>query len=134
MGKDCILSDDGMKKVCAALIKAHPPLKCIHLSGNELTAKGAKSVAKLVSTLNKTIEIFDVEGNELTSFGVKRIVQEFDSTSLKKIQLNYNECGRIGATALMEFNQKVPNLECIELDGNMFPEESADKLIETFGK
>ena len=131
--KDCVLSDDGVEEVCSALLKANPPLKCIHLSGNELTASGAKAVAKLVAKFNKTLAILDVEENELTSVGVKRIVRKISSTTLKKLLLNENECGDIGATAVLESADKIPNLESIELDRNNFSDEIVDQLQEKFG-
>jgi Ran GTPase-activating protein 1 len=132
--KDCILTNDGMKKVCKALLKAKSPLKFLHLSGNEIDAQGAKYVAKLVKTLNATVEVFDVEENELKSFGIKRIVQELNSTTLKKVLLNENECGLIGATAVIESAAKMPNLEHIEFDRNNLSDDIVDQLVETFGE
>ncbi len=132
--KDCILGDDGVKEVCAAIMKANPPLSCIYLGANEITPKGAKSVAKLLQTLNGTIEVFDAEQNDLSSAGIKRIVQELNSISLKRVVLNENYFGENGAIAVMECLKKLPNLESIALDGNFFPSEIVDKLEETFGE
>ena len=131
--KDCILSNDGIKEVCDAILKAKSPLKGLHLSGNEIDADGAKYVAKLVKALNGTIEVLDVEENELTSVGLKRIIKQINSTTLKTIILNENECGLIGATALLEAAIKMPNLECVQLDRNNFSDEIVDQLVDTFG-
>ena len=131
--KDCILASEGVEAVCNALIKANPPLKVIHLSGNEIDADGAKFVAKIVKKFNASIEILNVEENEMTSIGIKRIVKNLNAPRLTKLILSENECGRIGVNALIECVDKIPSLESIELDRNNFSDEMVDELKEAFG-
>lgn len=132
--RDCILTDDGVVVVCKALEKAACPLVQLHLSGNEITAPGAKSVAKLLkTTIGGTIEHFDADENEMTSIGMKHIVNELSRcSSLKVITLNQNECGVIGGKALIGC-ASLPHLHRIELDFNMFPEDLVGELYDAFG-
>ncbi len=133
--KDCILSNDGVVAVCNALMGANPPLKCIHLSGNEIDANGALVVAKLVRKFKATIEILDLDDNELKSIGVRRIVKKLNAPKLATLLLTQNECGSVGANSLIECldSGRMPSLESITLDCNNFSDEIVDRLMEVFG-
>eukprot|EP00558_Chaetoceros_sp_UNC1202_P008368 CAMPEP_0197235654 /NCGR_PEP_ID=MMETSP1429-20130617/3026_1 /TAXON_ID=49237 /ORGANISM="Chaetoceros sp., Strain UNC1202" /LENGTH=277 /DNA_ID=CAMNT_0042694295 /DNA_START=1 /DNA_END=834 /DNA_ORIENTATION=- len=139
---DCMLSDEGTEEICKALMGVKAPLTFLDLSGNEITAEGSKSVAKLVKSLNGTLATFLAEENEMTSYGVKRVVKALHSTSLKMLILNQNECGVVGGNAIIDMVggdgvdenvNRVPNLEAIQLDYNMFPAEMVERLTQTFG-
>mmetsp|Transcript_2059 Transcript_2059/g.2804 ORF Transcript_2059/g.2804 Transcript_2059/m.2804 type:complete len:472 (-) Transcript_2059:71-1486(-) len=132
--KDCILEDDGVAKVCAALIRASSPLKSACFSGNDLTPIGAKSVAKLIKSVNGTLEYLGAEENtELTSNGVKRITDALDSITMKELVLNMTYCGTKGANALIDCSKRLPNLEKLQLDENYFTEDLVERLSDVFG-
>jgi len=131
---DCMLGDEGTKHVCNALLETNAPLTFLDLSGNEISASGAKHLAKLIKSINQSLISFSAEENEMTSIGIKRVAQALDSTTITQIVLNSNECGTIGANAIIEMAHRVPNLEKIQLDLNTFPEEVVDGLTTTFGE
>ncbi len=132
--RDCMLKDEGIKQVCNALASAK--LVSLDISGNEITAKGARSVAKLIRNVNPTIEDFKSEENEMTSYGVRSIMNAIDAPLLKTLVLNENECGNIGGQAILQSVQqdRIPKLGKIELNINMFQGDVMESLIETFGE
>ena len=133
---DCCLGDDGITAVCDALLEAKPSLSYLSISGNgigEDSYEGAKSVAKLIGSLNQSLESFNASENELKSPGIRAIVRAFRSNTVKEIYLNQNEVGTVGANELIDMASRVPNLEVIELDENGFVSDVVDKLTSTFG-
>eukprot|EP00555_Chaetoceros_dichaeta_P011421 CAMPEP_0198259400 /NCGR_PEP_ID=MMETSP1447-20131203/8614_1 /TAXON_ID=420782 /ORGANISM="Chaetoceros dichaeta, Strain CCMP1751" /LENGTH=485 /DNA_ID=CAMNT_0043946789 /DNA_START=130 /DNA_END=1587 /DNA_ORIENTATION=- len=140
--KDCILSEAGMRSVCSALIEARCPLVHLDLSGNEIVPDVVGSVAALLEddTIGDSIRYLGLEECEMTSIGVRRIAKALASTggggsSVEEINLECNDCGRIGAAALIDSvgTGGLPNLKHIRLDRNMFPSDSMDALATAFG-
>lgn len=134
---DCLLDDDGIVAVCDALLEAKPPLSFLSLSGNNIGSSsdaGGKSVAALINSINTSIVTFNASENELKSPGIRRIARAFKSDSVKKISLNENEIGTVGAKEVIKMSSRVPNLEVLELDCNGFLPDVVDSLDETFGE
>lgn len=133
---DCMIAEEmeGLEQVCDALMTAQPPLKGLSLTANDIDNDGAKLVAKLVKSLNGTIEVLEIEANELKSSGVKRIVKNIDSSTLKELNLKETECGDIGAAAIIQAAPKMPNLNKLLLDENYFTDEMVDMLRDNFGE
>lgn len=143
---DCCLGDDGIVTVCNALLAANPPLAFLSFSGNDIGAdnsEGSKHIAKLIRAVRGTLVTFHASENELKSTGIRRIAKAFQSgkndtaAALEEILLNQNECGTIGAEAIIALaedgNGNVPNLKKIELDANSFLPAIVDKLESAFG-
>ena len=134
--RDCVLEDDATGSVCRALWSADAPLEQLDLSGNEITKKGAKSIAELLEESQETMKVLHCEENELTSKGVAYIAGAL-GPHYEEIRLGFNECGSIGAQALItscgENGEGIPELKSISLDGNMFPESDVKQLITCFG-
>jgi len=139
--KDCILDDAGVRSVCSSLIESGCPLTHLDLSGNEITQDTIKDVMALLQNdvIGDLIQHLVMEDCEMTSTGVRRIASLLKSTkvgsNLQEINFEGNECGRIGAVALLDLavTGVLPNLKCIRLDRNMFPSESVDALVTAFG-
>jgi len=139
--KDCVLSKAGVRSVCAALMEAKCPLVHLDLSGNEILPDVVGSVAELLEdgSIGDSIQYLGMEECEMTSIGVRRIAKALASTggggSLEEINLECNECGRIGAAALLDSigSGGLPNLKKIRLNRNMFPSSSMDALMTTLG-
>lgn len=134
--RDCVLEDEATSAVCRALWAADAPIETLDLSGNEVTKKGAKAIADLLQDNQSTLKIFHCEENEMTSKGVTYIAGALGG-ALEELRLGFNECGSMGANALVTANgedgEGLPSLKKIFLDGNMFPEEDVEQLTESFG-
>lgn len=141
--KDCVLDEAGVRSVCSALVEAQCPLVHLDLSGNEIPPDVVDSVVALLQDdkIGDSIRCLGLEDCEMTSAGVRRIARACASTtggagsSLEEINLEGNECGKIGAAALIESVETggLPNLKIIRLDRNMFPSDSVDALNTAFG-
>lgn len=133
---DCCLSDDGIVAVCDALLEANAPLSFLSISGNDIGEdgyEGANSVAKLIASVNDSIESFNASENEIKSPGIRTIARAFKSNSVKHIYLNLNEIGTVGGNALADMASRVPNLEVIEINENGFLPDVVDRLTEVYG-
>jgi len=133
---DCCLGDDGTVAVCNVLLEAKPPLSFFSLSGNDIgenSYEGAKSIATLIRSMNKSIVSFSASENELKSPGIRSIARAFRSDTVKEIYLNQNECGTVGAKEVIKMASRLPNLEVIQLDANGFLPDVVNKLTEALG-
>mmetsp|Transcript_7739 Transcript_7739/g.11279 ORF Transcript_7739/g.11279 Transcript_7739/m.11279 type:complete len:438 (-) Transcript_7739:213-1526(-) len=130
--RDCILGDEGTTVVCNALNEAKCPLVHLDLSGNEITAVGAKSVARLLRSQD-TLITFHCEENEMTSRGVARIASSLGA-NLVDVALGCNECGAIGGKALVDASERMTSLKVITIDGNMFQANEVEALETAFGE
>jgi len=130
--KDCVLEDDKMSSVCSALEDAGCPLVHLNMSGNEIPADTTLSVASLISRSKNTIESLSLEECEMTSIGVKHIATALKTTKIQEVNLECNECGRIGALSLVRVASSLPCLEKIKLDRNLFPQDSVEALKTAF--
>lgn len=138
--KDCVMDNIGVRSVCSALTQSGCSLKHLDLSGNEIPPEIISSVAALLEgdIIGDSIRYLAMEECEMTSIGVKRIAKTLSNgggTNIEEINLEGNDCGRIGALALVNLVKTggVPNLKCIRLDRNFFPSESVDNLEAVFG-
>uniref|UniRef100_A0A7S2UT21 Uncharacterized protein n=2 Tax=Attheya septentrionalis TaxID=420275 RepID=A0A7S2UT21_9STRA len=142
--RDCILEDGGTQLVCHALWCNDAPVEHLDLSGNDITKRGAKSLAELMDENPGTLRVLHAEENEMTSIGIRKIaraiyVQEKNtgSSSLVELRLGHNECGKIGASALVDAfgagGEGMPLLQSIDLDGNGFLPEDVETLEAAFG-
>ena len=136
---DCCLGDDGIVMVCNALIESKASLTFLSLSGNDIgaenaNAEGSKIIAALIQSLHGTLVEFHASENEMKSPGIRRIARALqESDIVTEIILNENECGTIGADALIAMAGRVPNLKKIELNSNYFLEDVVDRLQTAFG-
>ena len=136
---DCCLGDEGIAMVCTALLEAKSPLNFLSISGNDIGAddwnEPTRVIAALIRSVSGSLITFHASENEMKSPGIRRIVKAMKSDTIKEICLNVNECGTVGADALVDMYAagNVPNLEKIELNGNFFLEGVVDRLTSTFG-
>lgn len=134
--RDCVLEDDATGEVCRAVWTSDAPLELLDLSGNEITKKGAKSIAELIEENESNLKVLHCEENEMTSKGVSYIAAALGG-HIEEIRLGSNECGGVAASAIItaygENGTGMPNLKSIHLDNNMFPEDIVKELMECFG-
>jgi hypothetical protein len=95
-------------------------------AGNDLTKSATNDI---VSVLQKaaTLKVFWAQENELTSIGVRGIAKALKS-SLLELHLGSNECGTIGAEAIV-----LTNLCVLSLDENIFATDDVWALQEAYG-
>ena len=129
---DCLLEAAGIELICKSLCDAEVMLEHLFVSSNELAESGSTHLTKLLRRCT-TLKTFHAEENEMGSVGIRNLVNELPST-IEDLSLGWNECGKIGAQALVLASKRMMHLKQIHLDGNMFPEDEVNSLEEAFGK
>ena len=132
--RDCVLEDGGVERICHALFgsdSSSDTLQHLDVSGNEITARASASLADLLEECNQ-LQIFHAEENEMTSRGFQKLAKSLPST-LQEIKLGCNECGNIGAKALMSIHNSLNQLHTLHIDGNFFSTYIVQDLERTFG-
>jgi len=138
---DCLLKDDGVKKVCRALFERGFALEYLDLSGNGVELRGAKQIADYIRGSGGKLKVLCLDENELTGEGVEMIATAIRGTevgkSIETLKLNHVLCGAIGARALIDAygpdGEGLPRLQQICLDGNSFHEDIVGELEVAFG-
>lgn len=136
----CEMEDEGVKKICHALLACRSGLEFLDLSGNELTRHGAKHIADYIRDCGGKLKTLRLEDNELMDKGVVSIASAFrgseDGYSIVELQLNNCAVGAIGARSLVDTfgpNGKVlPTLNHIFLNGNFFADDVLSELEVAF--
>ena len=128
---DCLLEAAGIELICKSLCDAEVMLEHLLVSSNELTESGSTHLTKLLKRCT-SLKTFYAEENEMGSIGISNLVKEIPST-IEDLRLGWNECGKIGAQALVLASKRMVHLKQIHLDGNMFPEDEVNSLEEAFG-
>lgn len=149
--RDCCLDDEseGTARVCHAIFGGSMELEHLDLSGNEMSSRGAESLADILDDLaGASLKVLAVEDNELSSLGVKKIARALYNAgiaaeeegeagcTLEHLQLGNTECGNIGARALLDAYRGGPGLPAlvkIELDNNGFSADMVAELTAVFG-
>eukprot|EP00567_Pseudictyota_dubia_P009255 CAMPEP_0197436078 /NCGR_PEP_ID=MMETSP1175-20131217/3550_1 /TAXON_ID=1003142 /ORGANISM="Triceratium dubium, Strain CCMP147" /LENGTH=570 /DNA_ID=CAMNT_0042965267 /DNA_START=202 /DNA_END=1914 /DNA_ORIENTATION=+ len=115
-------------------------LKCLFVEENELTSVGVKKIARAIYSLTSadTTEDTAKGTNDESEEGNEQEGQESAPTrcALTHLKLGTNECGDIGARALVDAYRAglgLPNLTSIDLNGNGFSSEYVSELERTFG-
>lgn len=138
--RDCDLGDDGVKKVCHALIESESALEHLDLSGNCVEKLGSKHIADYIRKYGRKLKILRLEDNEMTSRGVEHIAAAFHGRDgghgIEEIQLNTCMVGTSGALALVNAygpdGKDLPMLKKICLNGNAFAVDVLGRLEEAF--
>jgi len=132
--RDCVLADSGMQAICHAVFgsDSSETLQHLDVSGNDITAQGALSLSELLEDTTN-LRVFYAEENEMTSRGIQHIAPLLPP-SLQELRLGFNECGPLGAKALIQVSKSLSqNLHTLHLDGNSFPSQTLQNLMDTFG-
>jgi Ran GTPase-activating protein 1 len=126
--RDTALCDGGVAAVCGALVEgAGRRLQVLDLSGNEMTADGARALRKCLQGC-PVLRVLMVEDNELGSAGARQIARALHPVihaDLATIVAASSEVGTSGALALARAAVQLPGLASINLNGNTI---SADAL------
>lgn len=135
--RDCVLDDSAIQSICHALFGSDgssESLQHLDVSGNEITARGARSLSELLEETTN-LRVLHAEENEMTSRGIQQLAPLLP-TSLQELKLGFNECGTLGAQALIQhisITQQHTKLHTLHLDGNSFLPHIVEKLQDVFG-
>jgi len=135
--RDCVLDNDAIQSISHALFGSDgssESLQHLDVSGNEITARGARALSELLEEM-VNLRVFHAEENEMTSRGIQYLAPLLPP-SLQELKLGFNECGTLGAQALIQhisITQQYTNLHTLHLDGNSFLPEIVQKLQDAFG-
>lgn len=122
---DALLGDDGLTALCERLVEGAPKLEVLDVSANEITAEGAKGLARLLAV--GRLSDVRAEDNEFGNKGAARLAQGVaKSATLKKLCVNCCDISSKGALALAGALANVKCLESLEIDGNTI---SADAIV-----
>jgi len=130
--RDCLLEDEGIQKICQSIGNIGAvPLQYFDVSGNDITKDGAQNIASILEKAS-SLKIFRGQENELTSIGVKQLVKSLPE-SIEELYLGCNQCGSIGATAVVRAHKVLKRLRVLSLDENMFSTDDILALQEAYG-
>lgn len=119
--RDCALGDEGISSVCGAIAEgAGRRMKILDLSGNEISAKGARALKKCLQGCPVLTQLL-IEDNELGSSGARSVASCLDAVihaDLAVIVAACSEIGTKGALALASAAVQLPGLESLNLNGN----------------
>ncbi|KAK8785104.1 hypothetical protein V5799_008528 [Amblyomma americanum] len=118
----------------AALAKglmSNKNLRVLNLNDNTFTPEGARHMSKALRHLNK-LEVINFGDCLIKTAGAKMIADALKEghSTLKDVNLGYNEVTLDGGLAIVEALKDKPLLETLELDGNKFGTGGVEKLEE----
>ncbi|KAJ1961992.1 Ran GAP Rna1 [Dipsacomyces acuminosporus] len=103
---------------------SHNKLAILDLQDNTFTESGSKALATSLSSW-EALEVLNVGDCLLGAAGGRVVIEALKgNTSLKVVNLQYNEIEQDGAIALAETLRSLKVLETLELNGNRFDAES----------
>uniref|UniRef100_G3MR46 Ran-GTPase activating protein 1 C-terminal domain-containing protein n=1 Tax=Amblyomma maculatum TaxID=34609 RepID=G3MR46_AMBMU len=113
-------------------------LRVLNLNDNTFTPEGARHMSQALCHLNK-LEIINFGDCLIRTAGAKAIAIALKDghSTLKDVNLGYNELTLDGGLAIVEAVKDKPLLETLELDGNKFGTDGVGKLegvMEAAGK
>lgn len=128
--RDCALGDEGISSVCRAIAEgAGRRLRVLDLSGNEITARGARALKKCLQGCPVLTQLL-IEDNELGSSGARNVASCLDAVihaDLEVVVAACSEIGTKGALALASAAVQLPGLVSLNLNGNTI---SADAVAD----
>lgn len=113
-------------------------LRVLNLNDNIVTLKGAAPLAKALEQLDQ-LEVLNLGDCLVKTAGAKALSRAIRNghSSLKEVNLGYNDINLSGGLAIVEALRDKPLLELLELDGNKFGTTGVNQLeaaMETAGK
>lgn len=129
------LEDEGAIAIANALKESADSLEVLDLVGNEITAKGASTLAACIAVKHNLAKL-NLSENELKDEGAIVISKALEEGHLKLIELDMsqNYLGRVGARALAQVVVQKPEFKLLNIDGNFISDEGIDEVKEIFKK
>lgn len=127
------LEDEGAEALAKALKESAPSLEILEMAGNDITAKGASSLAKCVAS-KQFLTKLNLAENELKDEGAILIAKAIEAGhgQLNEVDLNTNAIRRAGARLLAQAVVSKPGFKLLNIDGNYISDEGIDEVKDIF--
>ncbi|XP_012473919.1 RAN GTPase-activating protein 1 isoform X2 [Gossypium raimondii] len=127
------LEDDGAEALANALKESAPSLEVLDMAGNDITAKGAASLAACIAS-KQFLSKLNLAENELKDEGAILIGKSLGEGhgQLNEIDMSTNAIRRAGARLLAQVVVKIPGFKLLNINGNFISDEGIDEIKELF--
>uniref|UniRef100_A0A2P2IT22 Uncharacterized protein MANES_05G076600 n=1 Tax=Rhizophora mucronata TaxID=61149 RepID=A0A2P2IT22_RHIMU len=127
------LEDEGAEALANALKESAPSLEILEMAGNEITAKGASSLAACIA-VKQFLTKLNLAENELKDEGAILIAKaiEVGHGQLNEVDLSTNAIRRVGARLLAQAILHKPGFKLLNVNGNFISDEGIDELKDVF--
>lgn len=127
------LEDDGAEALANALKESAPSLEVLDMAGNDITAKGAASLAACIAS-KQFLSKLNLAENELKDEGAILIGKSLGEGhgQLNEVDMSTNAIRRAGARLLAQVVVKIPGFKLLNINGNFISDEGIDEIKELF--
>ncbi|KAJ6337106.1 hypothetical protein OIU76_006888 [Salix suchowensis] len=127
------LEDEGAEALANALKECAPSLEVLDMAGNDITAKGASSLAACIAAKHFITKL-NLAENELKDEGTILIAKaiEVGCGQLNEVDLNTNAIRRAGARLLAQAVVEKPGFKSLNINGNYISDEGIDEVKDIF--
>ncbi|KAJ9188135.1 hypothetical protein P3X46_003525 [Hevea brasiliensis] len=127
------LEDDGAEALANALKESAPSLEVLEMAGNDITAKGASSLADCIAA-KQFLSKLNLSENELKDEGAILIAKAIESGhgQLSEVDLSSNSIRRAGARLLGQTVVLKPGFKLLNINGNFISDEGIDEVKDIF--
>ncbi|KAJ0112688.1 hypothetical protein Patl1_03390 [Pistacia atlantica] len=127
------LDDEGAEALANALKESAPSLEVLELAGNDITAKGASSLAVCIAA-KQFLTKLNLSENELKDEGAILIGKSLEEGhgQLTEVDLSTNSIRRAGARVLAQVAVNKPGFKMLNINGNFISDEGIDEVKDIF--
>lgn len=127
------LEDEGAEALANALKECAPSLEVLDMAGNDITAKGASSLAACISA-KQFLTKLNLSENELKDEGAILIAKaiEVGHGQLNEVDLSINAIRIAGARLLAQAVVDKPGFKSLNINGNYISDEGIDEVKDIF--
>ncbi|KAJ0054405.1 hypothetical protein Pint_03332 [Pistacia integerrima] len=127
------LDDEGAEALANALKESAPSLEVLELAGNDITAKGASSLAACIAA-KQFLTKLNLSENELKDEGAILIGKSLEEGhgQLTEVDLSTNSIRRAGARLLAQVAVNKPGFNMLNINGNFISDEGIDEVKDIF--
>ncbi|EOX94775.1 hypothetical protein QUC31_004675 [Theobroma cacao] len=127
------LEDEGAEALANALKESAPSLEVLEMAGNDITAKGAASLAACIAS-KQFLTKLNLAENELKDEGAILIAKAIGEGhgQLNEVDMSSNAIRRAGARLLAQVVVKKPGFKLLNINGNFISDDGIDEVKESF--
>lgn len=127
------LEDEGAEALANALKECAPSLEVLDMAGNDITAKGASSLAACIAA-KQFLTKLNLSENELKDEGAILIAKAIEGGhgQLNEVDLSINAIRRAGARLLAQAVVDKPGFKSLNINGNYISDEGIDEVKDIF--
>lgn len=127
------LEDEGAEALAQALKESAPSLEVLDISGNDITAKSAASLAACIAA-KQFLSRLNLAENELKDEGAILIGKALEEGhgQLQEVDLSTNLIRRAGARLLAQAVVHKPGFKLLNINGNYISDEGIDEVKDMF--